>query len=146
MRKTLLTIVFLSICTLAFSQENLFIVEDPITGLKGCMNLSREIVVPYDYEELEYLGEGYFITVKNSKVGMIDSQGKVCIPNLYGYGVLADINNKVLYASKNWEYGLIDFNNNILIPFQYDDIYAERKEDVLIVKKNGKYGFEKIGD
>ena len=85
MKKIVCITTLLFVCTLANSQENLFVVEDSITGLKGCMNLSKELVVPYEYEELDYMGDGFFVTAKKSKVGMIDSLGRVCIPNIYGY-------------------------------------------------------------
>jgi hypothetical protein len=140
MKKAFILIFCQFIILLAHSQENLFIVEDSITGLKGCMNLSKEMVVPCEYEDLIPIGDGYFCSVKNSKVGIINSVGNECVPTIYGYGGLPDSDNKVFYVPKDGKYGLIDFNNNVLIPFQYDEMYHETNNDLLCVKKDGKYG------
>lgn len=140
MKKVICVIACFAFSMMVFPQKNLFVVEDSITGLKGCINLSKKIVIPYEYEELEPVGDGYFVSSKNSKQGLIDSLGNVCVPNLYGYNSLIDTDNKVFFVEKDGKFGLIDFRNRVLIPFQYDEDYHETKKDILKVKRGGKYG------
>ena len=136
----MLLILCLLSCKAVKGQSNLFVVEDSVTGLKGCMDLQKVMVIPCEYENLEPIGGGYLVSVKKSKIGLIDSLGNVCVSNSYGWGTSVDSENQSMYVMKDGKYGLIDFHEKILIPFQYDDIYQERKGSVLKVRRNGKYG------
>ena len=140
MKTKLLLILCLLSCKAVRGQNNLFVVEDSVTGLKGCMDLQKKMVIPCEYENLEPIGGGYLVSVKKSKVGLIDSLGNTCVSNSYGWETSVDSENQSMFVKKDGKYGLIDFHEKVLIPFQYDDIYQERKGSVLKVRRNGKYG------
>lgn len=139
MKKNILSCFFVIFSLQTFGQS-LYVVEDSITGLNGLINIDKEVVLPYEYEELEPLDCGYFASIKKSKLGLVDSLGRVRIPNNYVFGFFAE-DNEVAFMEKDGKMGLVDFDNKILIPFIYDNqIYQESKKDVLRVRQNGKYG------
>ena len=138
MKTKLLLILCLLSCKAVRGQNNLFVVEDSVTGLKGCLDLQKKMVIPCEYENLEPIGGGYLVSVKKSKVGLIDSLGNTCVSNSYGWETSVDSENQSMFVKKDGKYGLIDFHEKVLIPFQYDDIYQERKGSVLKVRRNGK--------
>ena len=140
MKTKLLLILCLFYSWAGRAQNNLFVVEDSVTGLKGCIDLQKKVVIPYEYEELTPIGGGYYFSVKKSKTGLIDSIGNVCVSNSYGWYADVDIVNRVMYVKKDGKYGLLDFHEKVLIPFQYDNIYPDRKGDIMKVRKDGKYG------
>ncbi|MEP7093528.1 MAG: WG repeat-containing protein, partial [Flavobacterium sp.] len=72
--------------------------------------------------------------------GYNDEKGNVVIP-LGKYKFLNPIDDKrMIYANNGTKYGYIDIYENILIPFEYDDLTLF-SEGLACVKKNGKFGF-----
>lgn len=52
----------------------------------------------------------------------------------------------VTYAKQNGKYGLIDYNGEIILPLEYDDIFSQKFFDYYIVKGSEKSGmFDKNG-
>lgn len=87
---------------------------------------------------------------KPNGFGIVNKQGKIVIPTEYSHiGILNTITDKtffkvrtdkVLEIDKNT--GMIDENNQVVLPFEYDSIYVEtyRDKDVFLVGKDDKYG------
>lgn len=46
----------------------------------------------------------------------------------------------LISVRKNGKVGLIDANNNIVVPFEYDDLFLICYNGILILRKKGKYG------
>lgn len=57
-------------------------------------------------------------------------------------GILEEIETSCTLISvrKNGKCGLIDSNNNIKLPFEYDDLFCNCKNGILVLRKNGKFG------
>lgn len=72
--------------------------------------------------------------------GYNDEKGNVLIP-LGKYKFLNSIDEKgMIYAKKGEKHGYIDINENILVPFEYDDLTVF-SEELACAKKNNKFGF-----
>ncbi|WP_208326843.1 WG repeat-containing protein [Flavobacterium sp. 270] len=72
--------------------------------------------------------------------GYNDEKGKVLIP-LGKYKFLNPIDEKgMIFANKDNKYGYIDIHENIIVPFEYDDLTVF-SEELSCVKKKGKFGF-----
>ncbi|BBE16547.1 hypothetical protein AQPE_0687 [Aquipluma nitroreducens] len=72
--------------------------------------------------------------------GFIDNYGDTIIP-LGKYKFLNPIDEEgMIFAQLEEKCGYIDIKQNILIPFEYDDL-SVFSEDLAPAKKNGKYGF-----
>lgn len=128
----------------------------------GVINKNGEIIIPSIYDEIQIPNpskplficmydyneqkQQYNIKVLNEKSEQI----------LYQYVVVEAIKinsatsnipyeKSVLKYKENGEYGLIDFNGNIVLKAKYDEINGlDYNEGLLLVKKNEKYGIINI--
>ncbi|MDR6761961.1 hypothetical protein J2Y38_002172 [Flavobacterium sp. 2755] len=92
--------------------DNGKIISDGFTEIK---------TLEYDSKE-NYNSKFYCILTKNqnNKVGMIDQKGNTIIPN--EYDAIKEISDlRYIHAIKDDKYGIIDFNNNIVLPFKFTD-------------------------
>lgn len=72
--------------------------------------------------------------------GYNNDKGTAVIP-LGKYKFLNPIDEKgMIYANKGTKYGYIDIHENILVPFEYDDLTVF-SEELACAKKKGKFGF-----
>ena len=72
--------------------------------------------------------------------GFIDNYSDTIVP-LGKYKFLNPIDNEgMILAQLNEKFGYIDIKQNILIPFEYDDL-SVFSEELAPAKKNGKYGY-----
>ena len=79
---------------------------------------------------------------ENSEEAFIDEFGNIIIPYSAGYkttGYFYTRGNTIL-VNKNDKFGVIDINNNVLIPFLYDWIHYEQN-DFNCAKINNKWGY-----
>lgn len=94
-------------------------------------------------------------------VGVYDKNGKLVIPREYETIRYAssyfDIDKVWFYAKKDGKYGIIDNENKVIIPFEYDrfdskvsiglgEIFDSNNKDYFILYKNGKYGMVDINN
>ena len=102
----------------------------------GALNNFGELVIPFEYDEK---GKVDFKTKhipikKNSKIGLIDTLGKVMVPFLFDY--ISTFNDGLGGAMRNGYWGVIDLKGNIIIPFKYTGLYLS---DIIRVKRNDEY-------
>ncbi|MEN0049273.1 MAG: WG repeat-containing protein, partial [Bacteroidota bacterium] len=90
------------------------------------------------YEEIVATGYGYSRVKLDNKWGLVDSLGlEIIKPEYDGIG---DVSNKVqlIIASKgdykNRKFGVIGFNNEVVIDFEYDWINPDRSLNIYNVK------------
>lgn len=124
---------------------NLYIFRDTTTSYFGLKNEDDETVVDAEYEIIEdFKDDGYFTSVKNNKVGMLDLQGKPLLPCIYDMPI--DIGKNHILCSLKGKWGIVDFQNKEMLPHIYDDmrnVRGEYKSSIFIIKKDGKYA---LGD
>lgn len=138
-------------------EKNLAIVS--INNMHGAINRDGKVIIPliYDYAMVRF-GDGLLPVMKDNKWGYIDENNKVVIPfqyeNLVNYRLesgepwrnnesnLGTANyfsgNKVV-VRKNGKLGIINKQNNILIPFEYENINSWSKY-LITVSGSGKFG------
>jgi hypothetical protein len=89
-------------------------------------------------------GLKYKQIIKNGVYGLIDTAGNFVIP-LGKYSFLNPMDEQgMILAKKNGKWGFIDINENVLIPFIYDDLGVFSKSvdlDLAPAAKNKKQGF-----
>ncbi len=114
--------------------NNILIIEKENTY--GCLNNSLTTLLPIEYDEL-YQYRGYLIAKKKDSYIIFDvKQKKFISKNQYSY---LDYSNKYLCAKKGNSAGLISFENDTIIPFQY--AYVSYLNDSLFcVRQNEKFG------
>lgn len=122
--------------------------KDSLPVVQGIYNYNKKLVIPFKYEVLQVLQEGFIGFYKDGKWGFLNSEGNEVIPNQYD--LVNGFSGSQAIVVKNSKYGVIDKFNNIVLDFKYDYISKENS-DIYLVKLNNKYGYinekgEKITD
>jgi hypothetical protein len=103
---------------------------------KGVWHVQKGWIHPLKSDiHLDFYGNHLHIYERN-RVGYTDLDGKTLIPTLY-----EELCTKggVIYAKRNGKRGVLDKQENILIPFLYDDIRHFDNKHIIAIK-NEKYG------
>ena len=123
--------------------DNYFILQDKKSSLKGIYNLiSGKFVIPCEYKYIETLENSNYYKVNNEKgYNIVTIDNKPKFKNWYSE--LYTIYNSSNFIVKiNDRMGIIDENENIVLPIEYKDISHSSYNDgsFLAVNKEGKYG------
>ncbi len=110
----------------------------------GLVNNKGIPVTKVDYNYFKPSDKEFITGIKNEKAELLDKTGKVFLANKYND--LAILDKNVIAACQDGKCGVIDFYENIIIPFEYESIPYSMypmyyNEDIFLVYKNGKYGF-----
>lgn len=111
------------------------------------LDLSNNIIITPQYEELFYFGNDFWEISINNKKGIIDSVGNIILPTIYDE--LDSINDTRILAVKDSKYGVVDFSGKIIIPFHYDELVSldiKRKDFYFYATKNHTVGIIDIND
>jgi WG containing repeat len=111
----------------------------------GVMDLNGKEILPVEYKIYGNCNGKIFASKKDifyiinledieNKIEINIDQFKTKHASWYFY------NDCSLVAIKNNKYGIVDIDNNIVIPFEYDDVQKLYFKSNYIVKMNGKYG------
>lgn len=123
--------------------DNYFILQDKKSSLKGIYNLiNGKFVIPCEYKYIETLENSNYYKVNNEKgYNIVTIDNKPKFKNWYSE--LYTIYNSGNFIVKiNDRMGIIDENENIVLPIEYKDISHSSYNDgsFLAVNKEGKYG------
>ena len=93
-------------------------------GKKGFINEVGKQIIPCDYNDVGYFSEGLAWVEKNTdkgyKKGFIDKTGIEVIPCIYDE--TEPYENGLAWVRKKWQFGYIDSNGVVVIPFEHDCI------------------------
>lgn len=111
-------------------------------GQSGLMDQDYNTIIELKYEEMLIL-DNYILAKYHGYYGLININEDVLIDYLYDEIIPCtsrswEINLNNFMAMKNDLWGIIDVDNNIIIPLQYKSINAY--EHIIIVSNNGQYG------
>ncbi len=88
--------------------------------------------------EKEFFQE-YYLTKKGDKIGITNIvDNSTLIPHEYDY--ITNFSNcelKYFKVKKGGKHGMVDKNNNIILPIEYDGIHGNPEYNILFVNKNG---------
>jgi len=103
------------------SRINENIIKGSQFGLWGLENNEGEVILPFEFTEIQDFIDGRANAMYKYKYGVIDHLGKTIIPFDY-IEPLEFINNKAI-ASKDYDkWGVINKDGETIIPFIYDEI------------------------
>lgn len=126
----------------------------------GFIDTTGKIVIPIEYAEIsDFINNTAFASTRDSygnrRAGMINRQNQVILPFDYSsiiafasnYGLILAIKGCDNYEttsfndedSKKCRYGVVNEQNNVIIPFEYQQINPF-KDGVAIAKKNDLFG------
>lgn len=136
-----------------------------IKGKYGVIDKNGKIIIPFQYDSLGtdqeywfgmdyYKSLGVLPAVISGKTGFLDSDGKLIIPAEYeSFGFLSysdeisshylspGVRYGILPVKKKDKWGLISLKNEVILPFEYDEIHWPETELGRIVGKKGKFIF-----
>lgn len=112
---------------------------------KDCCTKPKVKGIPYENayslesNSVDCLVGKYALFTKNNKYGLVDSSGNVLIKPTY---LGAEVLNEGFFVFKNAKnkLGIINYKNQLILPFDYDEIRPDSARKFVIVSKNGKYG------
>ncbi|GEM_PF-2103496 len=98
------------------------------------------------YDNAEFYSKGIFKIWEKNKMGYLDSAGLLLLPPRYDYA--SPINQNYCVVRQAGKYGIRKINTDETENLQYDYMdhddflrARDRKGDLLLVKKNNKYGY-----
>ncbi|PTS99900.1 hypothetical protein DBR27_13160, partial [Flavobacterium sp. HMWF030] len=102
---------------------------------RGFIDLQNKIKIPFDYDDIFYLGNGLIRVSKTNKTGVIDTENKIIIPLKYDY---IQNQNGILFVQTNNTIDLFDAKGKQLTNFKAADIdyFKSRKSIVTLSNKN----------
>ncbi len=105
----------------------------------GIINDKNEIIIPFSYKKIEkHSSKDLFVVHKENTAGVIDITGRIVIPFLYKN---LEFSNKFIIAVREnpdkVEYGLLNFEGSILMPFQGWELRSDNmlNDSLLIASK-----------
>lgn len=105
----------------------------------GVVNLQGEIIIPFEYENIDPLPKSGFFNVKKDKWGVVDKNGKEIIAPKYTSFYTEEFEEDDLaWVSINGKDGILNYvTAKELIPCEYDDL--SYNYDFIETLKNGKH-------
>lgn len=113
----------------------------------GLMNGKGEEIMPFSYDSIQFIKRKYVVAYQDGFCGLFTNEGKQIIPLKYAWisNIIKD--NKqvlgILACNKEGKCGVIDTLDNVVVPFQYDDI-ADFEPDRELFKA-AQIDIEKVG-
>ena len=97
-----------------------------INGKWGFIDDTGKIVIDFIYDEVtQFDSNRNSIVKKNGKWGLINSNGDIVLDFLYDSILDYDFKHKVIKSKKDNLFGLIDFDNQIIIPHLADSLWLK---------------------
>ncbi len=123
--------------------ENYFILQDKKSNLKGLYSLlNGKFLIPCEYEYIQTVDNSNYFKVNNEKgYNLVSIDNKPKFKKWYTQ-INSVSNSKNFIVKLNDRMGIIDENENIILPIEYKDIktYPYNDGSFLAVNKEGKYG------
>jgi len=135
--------------------EGIIVSATGLFGNFGAYDLKGNTIVPYDrgYNWISPFVDGYaYFQTKEDRWGVINDKGEEIIPAIYSFVATNTIrmegqedaqpifSDGLACVADGYDYGAIDKEGSVVIPFIYNFIYPFRDGCAIAVNKQGKYG------
>ena len=112
-------------------------------GKYGISDTTGKVVIKTECKEIKTSKEikhGFIVLNDEDKYGYITQTGEKLIAPIYEELIIMTLGNDTyLKYKKENQFGIINLNNNIIIPNNYDDIKIESGKDMYIVKTDNTW-------
>ncbi len=116
-------------------------------GKWGVVSSTNGTLLPCEYNNLNNVGNNIWRTCKSGKYGYVQLNGTSSITTLIPciYESLGDYSSdSYIHATLKGKKGMIDSQNNIIIPFEYSEVsglcHTSNGCSIIWVEKDGKHG------
>ena len=117
------------------SSNNLFVCK--LNNIYGAINTKGEIVIPFSYSKLGNF-KNNFAYYLSAKYGLVDIYNNA-LQAQWDWISDVDTNSIVVVKQKN-QFGLMNINEQVILPTEYDYI-AQNQNEIYLIVKNNLYGF-----
>lgn len=144
-------------------KKDLFYSLEPFKTTEGMWGfkdpITEEIHIEAIYDDANEFEDGIARVILNGKYGIIDKTNNFIVPPIYAYlevlfdgaylvydeknnRSVVDLTGTIFLKPKEHDglYGYVDYDENVVIPFQYEDA-GDFSEGFASVKKDGKWGY-----
>jgi hypothetical protein len=106
--------------------------------IKGKWHLinNQDKIVENAYDEIKEAENNKWLVVKNDKLGLADVMGKELLAPRYKY--FKDLGNGMVIVQKGEKWGVLDYNENFILSFEYDLVIYNSSKELFLVMKIGK--------
>lgn len=107
----------------------------------GLIDINDNVILPFEYDNISGYLHGkvsYMVLRNNDFRGVADVNAKIVVPVVYE-SIFFPRNDSLIIAKHKSYYGLINMNNEILLPFEYTNI-TSFEDSCFLIKKRGKTG------
>ena len=148
MKRINITIIFLFISTLIYSQNSVRKISDNRfierkNSKDGVVDSLKNTIIPFKYDFIDYKNERLIIR-ENKLNGLYSLDNKELIPIKFQF-ILPRKNNRFIIWKENSIHGLSDNNGKIIIPLKYKSVSSIENDDFYITENeknlNGVYDF-----
>jgi hypothetical protein len=101
----------------------------------GLLDGTGTIVIPFEYEQIQYNSATMLVAQKNGKYGAIDFSNKVLISFLYKYHFYFD--HGLTNVHTDLGEGVIDNYGSVIIPTEYQTVFRYEVEDKVLMDDKG---------
>lgn len=115
--------------------DNLFVCKS--NNVYGAINAKGEIIIPFSYSKLGNF-KNNFAYYLSTKYGLVDIYNNA-LQAQWDWISDVDTNSIVVVKQKN-QFGLMNINEQVILPAEYDYI-APNQNEIYLVVKNNLYGF-----
>ena len=132
------------------SYEDLYVIGDDYikvkdNGLYGIITILGEELFPMQYDEINYnSSQDWFLLNKNGINMIKEADGKDIFGKKYTSVSKLDYSFRYIMAEKNGKFGIVNMEDQIVAPFEFDAINKNYDKRLFIVKQNEKWGIYSI--
>ncbi len=104
-------------------KDMIVVKKDKDKDIYGVITVQGDVILENKYDNITYLPNvGDFLVETNKKVGILSKSGQTKVQIIYDSIELMDSDAKLYVAEKDDKYGVIDFNGNIKVYIENDEI------------------------
>lgn len=130
-----------------YDTDNILWYEEGVLKVKkddsyGLIDITGKEILKPEYDDIVALQglENSLLLAKGDKLGLADNQGRIIIKPEYDQikGIGQDYKNGYIVVNNEGTYGVIDFNGQVILNTQYEDIKQVAGNGLYVVVKDGK--------
>jgi hypothetical protein len=114
--------------------------QDRTKDYEVLINKKGERINPGEFSNILFLSGGMLKVSIKWKNGICDSTGRLILPVNYGAIEASPDRQTQFIVSDGEKYGIVDRNENLIIPYEYTEIKRLHRGEYFVVAKGEKYG------
>lgn len=127
--------------------ENMLLFRDGVAaamqadGWYGLIDTSGAEILPFQYRELRYIGNGLYLALKDNKQGYVNTKGQLVGPMIWEPSAFPPLVGSLLTVAGDGKAGFMDLRGNLVQELRYHALLPSPDgSGPIIVQRDTKYG------